>query len=147
MVLSTGNNFAVQNVIINNNVLSRNYANGLDSETGLDVKIFNNTIYGNGGWHPCSIFGAVVSDAGCPDRKQYPGRPVHTELFFPSARPGDEHWNVRVCSDRQSVLAAVNSERSGCGFFAHWPDNGLGSRLNIEPGRVQCLPIQPVEGF
>ena len=34
--------------MINNNVLSGNCANGLDIETGLGVKILNNTIYGNG---------------------------------------------------------------------------------------------------
>jgi hypothetical protein len=47
LVLSTDSNFAVQNVFINNNVSSGNHANGLDIETGLGVKIFNNTIYGN----------------------------------------------------------------------------------------------------
>jgi parallel beta-helix repeat protein len=47
LVLSTDGNFAVQNITINNNVSSGNHANGLDIETGLGVKIFNNTIYGN----------------------------------------------------------------------------------------------------
>ena len=47
LVLSTGSNFAVQNITINNNVSSGNHANGFDIETGLGVKIFNNTIYGN----------------------------------------------------------------------------------------------------
>jgi hypothetical protein len=41
LVHSTAGNFAVQNVLINNNVLSGNHANGLDIEIGLGVEVFN----------------------------------------------------------------------------------------------------------
>ena len=102
LVLSTGNNFAVQNVMINNNVVFGNHANGLDIEAGLGVNIFNNTIYGNG------AAGILVVYPAQPYQMQ--GVQIENNILYdPCTQNCSSHRHVQVTNTGMSGFVLMDN--------------------------------------
>jgi hypothetical protein len=124
LVLSTGSNFAVQNVMINNNVSTGNHANGLDIEAGLGVKIFNNTIYGN------DADGILVA---YPESSQMLGVQIENNILDdPCTKKCSSHRHVEVTNTGMFGLVVMDN--------LYWPQS-IGSTNAVDSRPLFADPL------